>query len=241
MNTLRSGLFASPVVAALVVGASLVGGMALTAHSSPAPAAAPVSVAVVDIAKLINGLKELEDRNMGNKPKLDEYNASLKQIKDRIEKLTSDLNDKIPQKDYTARSAAMSEKYELETLYETRFKIYQRQLDVLKGDTITLLYNKSLVAIEAMAKKEGIDLVMIDDRSVKLPEVGQAVQRDVFGAMDNKRMLYVRDGMDITDRLISLMNEQYLAGPRAANPPANTGANPAPASPPANPAPLNNR
>lgn len=235
VNKVCSTFLASPVIGALVIGGAVVGGLALhQAHSSPAPAAAPVSVAVVDIAKLINGLKELETRNMANKAKLDELTGKLKVTADEIEKITTDLKEVIPQKDYARRTEAIGRLNELKAVHETRFKVYQHQLDVAKGDTITMLYTKSLAAIEALAKREGIDVVMIDDRSVKLPEIGEAVQREVFGVMDNKRMLYVKDGLDITDRLITIMNEQWQAG-GGANAPMNPVPNTTPAPATRNP------
>lgn len=205
------------VAASLILGGAAVYSTAISAPSHLAPP--PVNVALVDIAKLINGLKEMEDRNNVNRIKLDEFSNRLRETASEIEKLENDLKTIIPATAYAERTAAMGRLGELKAIHKTRLEVFQHQLDVIKGDMISQLYTKAMDTIQKVAAQDGIDLVMVDDRTVKLPEVGSATQLQVLNVMDTKRVLFAREGLDITDRLISRMNAEYAAG-RGATPPS---------------------
>jgi hypothetical protein len=123
-------------------------------------------------------------------------------------------------------------------VHKARFEIYQHQLNVMKGDTFHILYDKSLAAIDTFAKKEGFDLVLVDDRAIVMPPMGSSTEREVNGLANTREVLFARDGLDVTDRLISWMNTAYAAGGGGAKPAAGAGENHAPAAPttPARPA-----
>jgi Skp family chaperone for outer membrane proteins len=226
-------LTTSRLTAALVVGAALLSFAAVysTAVSSPtAPPPPPVSVAIVDIARLVNGLEERASLNANTKLAMESLESKLKVTGDEIDRIENDLKVKVAPNDYATRVRLMSELNELMAVHKARREAFQRQLDITKGDVITTLYTKAIGAIDGFAKREGIDLVLVDDRSVSLPELGSAVDGAVMRAIDNKRILYARDTLDITDRLITLMNTEYASR-------RPTGANPATPNAPASPAP----
>jgi Skp family chaperone for outer membrane proteins len=235
MTDNRSHFFKSPLVASLVVGASLIGAAALhrTADSAPSQVApAPVSVAFCDVARVINTLKEFEKEQGMNRLKREGFIAKLKETSDEIEKMKSDLKEnKIPAKDYGARAEAMGKIDELSAVRKSREEVYNLQIDFAVADSFNRLYIKAVEAVGSLAKKEGIDIVLLDDRAIPMPELGTARTGKVMDTMENKRVMYAREGLDITDRVINLMNEQFLAG---GNQPA-TFPVPAPAPAPRNP------
>ena len=225
MTRLSRNRFSSPVAASLVIGASLLGASALhrTADSAPTQAPAPVNVAFCNVAHVISKLKEYEKEKGMNDLKTREYANRVQETKDQAEKLESDLKEnKIPAKDYAARADAMGRLQELKGIFDARKKVYEFQVDLLMSDTVNRLYAKTFDAVAALAKKEGLDIVMLDDRSVRMPQLGSAGLNEIVRTMDNKRVIYAREGLDLTDRVINLMNEQFEAG---------AGAQPAPALP----------
>jgi Skp family chaperone for outer membrane proteins len=230
-------LLSSRLTAALVVGVCLVACAAMysTAVSSPTPPPPPpVTVALVDIERLVNGLHEREALNLNTKTAMESLEAKLKVTGDEIDRIENDLKVTVAPNDYATRVRLMSELNELMAVHKARREAFQRQLDITKGDVITTLYSRAIAAIDGFAKREGIDLVLVDDRNVKLPELGSAVDGAVMRAIDNKRVLYARDSLDITTRLITLMNAEYASR----RPTGTTSTPPPPPSPaPTNPAP----
>ncbi len=240
MNFLRLGAIrnGSGLVPSLIIGASLLGGAAVysTAHSATAAAPAPSAVALVDIARVINGLHEMAERNAVIKAKGEQLADQLRTTDDEIKKIEDDLKNKIPPKDFAARAEAIGRAYEFKALLDTRKKIFQRQFDVMNGDATHELYEKAMAAIDAFARREGYDLVLFDDRALKLPDLGVATNSELNSLLEARRVFYARDGMDITDRIVTWMNQQYASGPRATGLGATgTGATPtgepAPAAP----------
>jgi Skp family chaperone for outer membrane proteins len=213
----------SPLAAA-VIAASVAGGVVYsTANSAPAPAPAPVSVALVDIAKLINELQEKKDRMNAAQATLEQLQLKLKEMGEQIafKKKSLEPDGTIPATDYATRTRVIGEINELQAILKTRTEVYQHQLNVMKGDMYHQLYDKALAAINAVATRDGFDIVMVDDRAVTLPELGSSTEREVLGLMDNKRVLFARDGLDITARLLTLMNTEYNAqGPATPAAPA---------------------
>jgi len=66
-----------------------------------------------------------------------------------------------------------------------------------------------VAGVDAFAKQEGFDIVMLDDRAMQLPS--QASMRDFNQIIVNKRVLFAREGLDVTDRLVTVMNNDYAA------------------------------
>jgi Skp family chaperone for outer membrane proteins len=232
MTTASSRFSRSPLIASLVMGASLIGAAALhrTADSAPPPAApAPVSVVFCDVARVINSLKEFEKEKGTHRATQEELRGKLKGTRDQLEKIDSDLKENKYGKDPLARARAVAEFKELEGIYKVREGIYDLQLDFAVADSFNRLYGKATEAVQSLAKKEGIDIVLLDDRAITLPALGNSRTGDVMKTMENKRVMYAREGLDITDRVINLMNEQFLSG--ASAPAPLPAAAPAPAMP----------
>lgn len=206
----------SPVLAALILAGSVVGGIALVSGASSAPsgtsfaAPAPNSVAVVDLARLMNGLDELRARNAQYEQSRKALQDEINRLGERIAQVETELRDVIPATDTRTRSQRMGDRLILMAERESKARVYQQLIDLENGDVIRELYGKVIASIDAFAKREGYDLVMLDDRSIQLPE--RAPLNEFNARIESKRILYARDGMDITDRLMTLMNAEFRAG-----------------------------
>ena len=122
----------------------------------------------------------------------------------------------IPKDDKAKRIERLAQRVELEATYEARGKAYQRMIDLDHGDILNDLYPKAVAAVQAYAAKEGYDVVLLDDRPMQLPDSGSV--KEYNEVIQKKRVLFAKDGTDITDQLITVMNNEYAASIKKSKP-----------------------
>ena len=86
------------------------------------------------------------------------------------------------------------------------------ELEVEKAILLQDLYKSMRAAIEALAKAEGYDLVLIDDGSDELPfdrESQSAPQLQVLQQIATRKILYRNQALDITLDLAERMNNAW--------------------------------
>lgn len=203
----------SKLALAAAFGLAVTAGFAVSSLARPeAPSfvAAPSVVALVDLEKLMNGLAELDARNADLNARKEKLQAQLNDIKKQIDAIDNDLKNNIAESDVKARTEKYAQKFELDALYEARGKAFQRLIDLENGDIIRALYEKASMSINAFAQKNGIDLVMLDDRAISFPK--RASVKEVNSIIESKRILAANDALDITERVLTMMNNEYKAG-----------------------------
>jgi Skp family chaperone for outer membrane proteins len=236
MNSIRSGWSRSPLLAAAVLGVAILSASALQVGAGPAPAPAPAVVATIDIERLMNNLQESKDRNDLVQSRGADLQRRLNEAADQIKAKREDLESgAIPKSDYNRRNEVIREIFEADALRRARLETYQSQHDIERGDVVHEIFDKVLAAATDLAKKEGYDLVLMDDRAISFPPLGSGTFNQVSPILSSKRVIYAAPEMDITDRLITIMNNQYNAGKGATPPPAPAPAPTAPTTPPASP------
>jgi Skp family chaperone for outer membrane proteins len=215
MNT-SSRFSGSKLALAAAFGLAVVAGLEMRSLARPEPApemAAPTVVGIVDLEKLMNGLAELNDRNNSLNNRKTALQNQLNDIKKQIDGIDNDLKNNIAPSDVKARTEKLAQKFELEALYEARGKAYQRLIDLENGDIIRELYEKVTTTVSAFAQKNGIDLVILDDRAITFPDNTKRVSvKEVNAIIESKRILYAGASVEITDRVLDLMNNEFKAG-----------------------------
>jgi Skp family chaperone for outer membrane proteins len=214
-TTSQITLRVSPLAAALLLGATMIGATAWNVTARPAESAlapAPVTVAIVEVARVMNGLNELKERNDIGKIRGAELEKKLQEVEQTIKNIDAELETVIPKNDTKRRTQAMADKFEAENLLKARFQAYKQLLDLENGDIIRDIYAKVILAIEDFAKKNNYDLVLLDDRGMMLPPVGG--QERLKAIIENKRILFAKPELDITDRIITIMNNDHAAQPK---------------------------
>ncbi|MFZ4575475.1 MAG: OmpH family outer membrane protein [Phycisphaerales bacterium] len=212
MNTF-SRFSGSKLALAAACGLAVVAGLELRSLARPEAApemAAPTVVGLVDLERLMNGLEELASLNSALNGRKDALQGQLNDIKKQMEAIDNDLKNNIAESDVKARTEKLAQKFELEALYEARGKAFQRLIDLENGDIIKALYEKATVAVTAFAQKNGIDLVMLDDRAIGFRS--RASVKEVNSIIESKRVLFAGQQLDITDRILDLMNNEFRAG-----------------------------
>ena len=174
--------------------------------ANQAPSAAKTAVAVVNLEKTFNGLEEwvaVEATLMDMGAKLEDEAARRRE---EVEGLLADTED----------YPVGSEKYkDAERRYEMAALEFQAYVAMHQGrrmeynDTqIRAIYEKIKSAANTMADERGLDLILVDDSVVPIPEDTQ----DILAQISSRRVLFAREQLDITNALIAEMNTAYRAG-----------------------------
>lgn len=182
---------------------------ALNNHSSHVTlAAAPTAVAIVDMQTAINKSAEIKARNEALKTRADARMAELDKAKKELENLvesTKVLGVGSPE-EVKARAEAIVKRATL----EAQFQAYKQLTDIESGDILVEIHAKVIAAVDAIAKREGYQLVLADDRAI-VPPKGRPVE-DVGNAINQRRVLFADPSIDITERVLTAMNNEYEAG-----------------------------
>ena len=174
----------------------------------------PTAVAVVDLRVLIDGLNRRSDAMM----RLERMKSGMEAERDRritaLEELQGQLND-IPEADTKARRA----KEDQITLEQLNNRVWLQlsadKLDIEKKLSLQDLYRAIKQAIAALAAADGWDIVLLDDSGVELginPQSQATREAQITQQMISLKVLYAGDAVDITDQLITRMNNAYQSG-----------------------------
>lgn len=207
MNTGRRsfGRFAGWIGAAVVTaGIAGIGAMSVNAQNA-APSVS--KIALVNIEKVINDLDELKIGQQKIAAKAEarqtELNAIGKQIDEGQKKL-----ELIDPKDPSRREEAVK-LMELNASANAKQQAFQAIINLEKGDLFKQVHGHVMDACASYAKKNDIDLVMVDDRVLAFQENDDVSK--VSALISQKRILYAAPQMDITDAVIKLMNTNFAA------------------------------
>lgn len=199
---------------ALAVSVGVVAGAMVLAGGAAAGrqgrSSGPATVAIVDVTKVMKALKEFDDRNNEFVARGAIIERSLKELDDKIKQAEGELRNTIPPSDLKRRAEKYRELTENRALLQARTKGYEQLMEIEQGEVIHVLYTKVLDTVANLARKEGLDLVLSDDRSVMTePNTSFADNRR---RMEGRQILFAADALSLTDRVSAVMNNDYAAG-----------------------------
>lgn len=198
----RSALILTGVLATL--GAASLVGTAVARHSMTAPPSSAV-VATIDLESVVAALKERVDKETALKASLSDaqnkVNALGKEVENEQEKLKQMPTG-------VDRDRAVKELREKAIRAEFEKQYAQKLLIEMQGEMLRDLYLKISEATSRMAKKNGYSLVIANDQKIEIPkgdpnEIGRAIAA--------KRILFVDGSLDVTQEVITMMNNEYDA------------------------------
>lgn len=178
----RASRLSSSLVLALALA---VPGAALVA---PAPAAAQVpevnKVALVDMQRVLNETKQgkkarknLESSSVAKEKKLEKKRIKLEGDQAKIRNMPAAQQQ-------AAMEKLQREAMELQSMYMTM----QQELATQEAKLLEKIYKNSQAIVKEMAKKEGVDLVLV---------------------RDDTTVLYAKDSFDLTDALIKRYDAKH--------------------------------
>ena len=80
---------------------------------------------------------------------------------------------------------------------------------MINSQIIRELYAKVNKTIEEFAKREGYSMVLLDDRGIELTQ--QMTSNEVNQVILSKRILFADGSLDLTERIATVMNNEYGA------------------------------
>lgn len=197
------------LIAAAVIGATvLFAAREAQGLAAVRAASAPTRVAVVDAMTVVNSLEELEARQNDFNAAITEAQTRLDSLKGEEERMIEDLQ--------TMEFSDSEQRERLIELAELRGRAagtreaLEGVLGVEQGRIIASLYSKVTDTVADIARREGYDLVLVNDSSITPPAdaPSQAVQQTIR----NRRVLYTNEALDITQLVIDEMNALFRAG-----------------------------
>lgn len=203
----------------MVAGLSLAGALGAMATSTSMPAPPPPAVvAVVNVQTVINGLKELKfqiddaaKRTEARQKDVREAYDKAQSIKTELEMLPKDTPDKpLDALDAQRRLLKEATLIEAQQTAAAKKSIADDLAEYELGTVFGSLYDKTLRAVEDYSGRNGIDLVLLDDRTITVPIPAKKGQ--VEAVVQEKDVLFASGRIDITNDIIAQMNAEFDAG-----------------------------
>ncbi|MEM7755864.1 MAG: OmpH family outer membrane protein [Planctomycetota bacterium] len=195
---------------ALVLGVGLIGwlaGQSATANNAAVMAPA-TSVAFVRLDQVLDSLDERNERQA----QLTEFIAEREA---QLQELVADRDDAVEALELlrpgtAAHREKAREVLEIRSQLETRQRILQEIIALETGRILAELYTKIKAAVGEIAQRDGYDLVVHGDAHVELP--ANLSQTAVFTFIQERKLIYAGNQVDITDDVGRYMNNAFQAG-----------------------------
>ncbi len=194
------------LAALAMVATSLVWTNAANANAARPPAQ-PTAIATVDLPAILDGLEEKGRHEADLQSVIQTSQAKLDDLTKRLADIEDDL--KMIPRDSAEWRAKFGEGLELQQQAEARKQILTQTISLQRGDSLRALYLKIEAGIKKIAEREGYDMVLLDDSKFPLPQ--QAADTNMERAILSKTVLYAHDSVDITQAVITLVNNEYRA------------------------------
>lgn len=182
---------------------SVVAGMKVAARPAPMPA----TLAVVDIERVFNNLKEKVVRESELNAQGQGFQVELERQKKAIDALEENL--KVMPEGPEKQKARLEFVRKRATL-QVEAELAQAQIEKARADTFRELYGKINSAAGRFAAQQGYSIVLSSDDKVQVQSDLPAA--DVTRIISLRRVLWVDPKQDITTDLIQLMDNEFQAG-----------------------------
>lgn len=164
----------------------------------------PAVIAVVDVQKVFANLKERDAVEADITQQTEALQKEATERAQKIKELEADLP--LLAKD----SKAWKETRENLERMAIEFKAWQefkkRSLEREKVIRIQELYQKAIDQIGKVAERDGYDLVLFKDQT-EAPSTSN--QQQIAAIIQNRKLLYAAERMDITDQITQVLNNQF--------------------------------
>lgn len=195
------------VLAVAASGAFVVGQRTVNARTEVSAAQASATpVAIVDLERVMQGLKEREARESAMRTSINERQKELDTFNRRLEALGKQF-EATPRTDIAAIRKLRQDQVETTAQARVRQEILKELISQETGEILRSLYLKINDAVSRIATKDGWQLVLLDNRSISIPE--QVTDREVNFIIQSRTVLHATSSIDITDDVITLMNSEY--------------------------------
>jgi Skp family chaperone for outer membrane proteins len=212
MNFIRSKSVLVVAAVALGVAATWVGvagrAGAATPQDRPGQGSAPARIAVANVPRILSELREakdLDDKFTGEKEKLAQEEARLKEQIKNLEGRAGNFRPDSPQYE-----DLQNEYVDAVSKYKVWGETVKFKRETQKKRLTRMLYDKIYAAVAEYAAREGIDLVISDVQPILSEKDFAQVPLEQLGAVLNqRRVLYAGKTNDISQAIIALLDSKY--------------------------------
>lgn len=208
-NTMPRGLRIHPMLPLMILVAAALAWHAGANTASQRAQATPTAVAVVDIVEVFDRLNERPVLEAQLQNRLTTRQAQVEEVRNRLRAIQEDI-----QNVHTPGTEAYYERVreftELRAVAEARVRALEQIISIDQGTLRRELYHKITNAVARIAERDGIQLVIFDDSGFEIP-AENATNQEVFRAIVTRGLVYKHSSIDITDRIVTLMNNEYTA------------------------------
>ena len=207
----RSAGRVAVVAAALAVGLGVWRIGSVEAQAPGSAGARATSVAVVDIGRVLGLLEERSDRLQ----ELEDFGRRLEEdvqaVEEQFASATSDLE--VLPRGTPQWDDKQTEAIRLEMRLQGEKEFAKFRMNERKQRMKLELFNKIVSAAGIYAQREGYDVVLNDDRDMTIQEaqVGQMTDAAFEAFVQSRRVIFASEGVDITEEVAQLMNNQFKA------------------------------
>lgn len=208
--------FRPAALALAIVLAGVVGGVSLKSNAqggAPAAVRAPAVVAVVDMVKIFDDSEELKAKNLKIR---EEKTARDKSLDDLVNMLKAKQKELAELPATAAPKDRVNLQVEVKRLANAAEDLKQAGEAIASfeaGSAMKALYEKVSSAVQAVMAEQGVDLVLLDDRAIKLPD--NVPTSEINALIARKQIIAASTRIDITADVITRVNNDYHANPGA--------------------------
>ncbi|MBX3359877.1 MAG: OmpH family outer membrane protein [Phycisphaeraceae bacterium] len=202
----------SYIVVALCLGVGLGGALLGERRASAAAEAEAVlkasatAVAIVDLERVMEGLTEKKKREDDMRALIAQRQATLDDLKKQLDGLAKQI-ELTPKTDRAKLREIKQRQIEIAAQAEARKQALQTLIALETGEILREIYLKINNAISRVAAKDGWDLVLLDNRSINIPE--SLTDREINFIIQSRTVLHATNSVDISDDIITLMNAEF--------------------------------
>ncbi|GAB5497669.1 MAG: hypothetical protein Phyf2KO_27490 [Phycisphaerales bacterium] len=169
---------------------------------------APTTVAVLDIDRLSAEMDEFKVPSEEFQAKQASRREELRSIQTRISSIAEEL-ELIPDDDQDARINKLTEQVRLDSEFKALQQMFQQASDLEQAQLFKSMFDRIEAGAAQIAQRDGIDIVLVDDRVFTLSPNNRAAQS---AALESKKLLFANETVDITDELLTMLNNEFNAG-----------------------------
>jgi Skp family chaperone for outer membrane proteins len=164
----------------------------------------PTKIAIVDVIKVRNGLKEAKSISVEIEEKLRKAEQEQKSRVEEIKQIQEDLSILVPgTTDYKDKQLELITKSVEAKAWQ---EVAKAQLNVEHAVQLEAMYRKIVAASTDIATVHGYDMVLSKERDINFRN---AKPKEIDALIALRKILWSRDDMDITDLVIQKMNNDF--------------------------------
>jgi Skp family chaperone for outer membrane proteins len=161
-------------------------------------------IAVVDVKKVLDVVKENVQIQAEMQDMISNLDAEATARQKELKKLQDDLGMlAADSREYMRMAEDLEQKV---VNYKSWREYQQHKLERERVLRWELLYKRMVDAVGRAAQQNGADLVLFKE---PMPDFRSADPRDVIAAIQNRKLLYSSDDLDLTAQVVQMMDNDY--------------------------------